>query len=404
MEPVKTPQEQPEEPLKEVTITEEPKRDWLKIVLFSFLGLLILSGAVYGGYWCAQTVIRKSQIIKETPTPSPVEQPTPTPTIEEQTKDWKTYRNEKYGFEMRCAPGVDFEFGETHPQAEPKEFPRFYLERNKDAPGMRLRGYANSEGKELSRFVEDLYKIELQEAREKGIPGPQKLENPRYVDINGIRAYQGTEFAFDSIDLVTYIPGDLFIIQARLTDSTDICLKGAAGACADWYTEEDKNLLIRTLQTFKFTTEAGEGSEAIPSGEKAIGYINAVYEEGVKRYLDIDYIQFLVGSDAKRAVVEDGKCVAGEEDRCLPNGYYIRNQNPKIRTFEILKDVEIRMQTYSHTPSGDFSADERISFDTFKSFFNGTPLEGHLSLLKTVPYWIELESGVVTKITEQYIP
>ena len=97
MEKAETRKEQPEESLKEVTIAEKPQKDWLKIILFSLLGLLVLAGAIYGGYWYAA---RK----KVPPTPTPIPQLTPTPSVEEQTKDWKVYRNQDYGFQIKYPP------------------------------------------------------------------------------------------------------------------------------------------------------------------------------------------------------------------------------------------------------------------------------------------------------------
>ena len=81
-----------------------------------------------------------------------------------------------------------------------------------------------------------------------------------------------------------------------------------------------------------------------PVTEKQIGYIKAIYTKNNKEYLDIDYVQYLTGDEAIEAVEEDGECPADiypDPSYCIPNGFYIRNQNPKIRTFEILKNVEI---------------------------------------------------------------
>lgn len=108
MEPVETPQEQPKEPFEGVVIAEEPKKDWLKIVLFSLLGLFILSGAIYIGYWFA---------IKSWVPPSAPGGPTPeaTPsargglTVEDQTKDWKVYRNTSAGYEIKYPAGTKVE-------------------------------------------------------------------------------------------------------------------------------------------------------------------------------------------------------------------------------------------------------------------------------------------------------
>lgn len=97
MEEVETPQGQPEESLEDVTISEEPQKDWLKglkITPFSLLALLILSGAIYAGYWHIIRAIRKPASELATPAHTS-QQPSPTPLFEEHIENWKTYRNEE---------------------------------------------------------------------------------------------------------------------------------------------------------------------------------------------------------------------------------------------------------------------------------------------------------------------
>jgi len=178
---------------------------------------------------------------------------------------------------------------------------------------------------------------------------------------------------------------------------------------------------IAQLQAQKETPASKEETPSQPIGtEKAMGYIKAVYDKNGKSYLDIDYVQWLSGKDAIKAAIEDGKCFVGENTsqllnelenlnvsaglgkfaKCTPDGYYIRNQNPQIRTFEISKNVEITMQTYA---SGQCYVqwNEKVSYTTFKSFWGTNPACTHL---KSLPYNIEAQNGIITKITEQYIP
>jgi len=114
--------------------------------------------------------------------------------------------------------------------------------------------------------------------------------------------------------------------------------------------------------------------------EKQIGYIKKVYDKDGKKYMDIDYIQWLNGVAAEKAIEEDGHC--RNENDCTPdNGYYIRNQNPQIRTLEIYKNADI--------------------FDEF-----GFSAKMDIVKPSTVnPYNIELsDDNVVIRITKQYIP
>lgn len=134
------------------------------------------------------------------------------------------------------------------------------------------------------------------------------------------------------------------------------------------------------------------------SGEKQIGYVKKVYTKAGKNYLDIDYIQWLTGAAAQKAMREDGACPKTGE--CIVyNDYYIRNQNPLIRTFEISPTVDITMQTYSMETTGQIQA-QKISFAQFSQIFASSAW----SHLKDAPYIVEISSNQIVRITEQYIP
>ena len=84
------------------------------------------------------------------------------------------------------------------------------------------------------------------------------------------------------------------------------------------------------------------------------------------------------------------------------DGYYIRNQNPLIRTFEISPNAMIIMQTYSAEQTGIVMNNEEISLNQFKSIFSSeTELDAHL---KDAPYIVEISNQQIVKVTEQYIP
>ena len=95
MKPVETPQ--PTQPV------ETKSSDWPKIILVAVLGLGLLVGAAYAGYWYGTQQVQQ----QENPTPivsQPTTTPTPTPTVEDQTKDWKTYTNDKCGYLLKYPP------------------------------------------------------------------------------------------------------------------------------------------------------------------------------------------------------------------------------------------------------------------------------------------------------------
>ena len=101
------------QPFEGATITEEPRKDWLKIILFSLLGLTFLLGIAYGGYWYfsnnSKSKMQSSKSEDSPETPATVQEE-PTSAIDEQTAGWKTYTNTKYGYSIKYPP--NFEAGE----------------------------------------------------------------------------------------------------------------------------------------------------------------------------------------------------------------------------------------------------------------------------------------------------
>ncbi|MCX6766655.1 MAG: hypothetical protein NT170_02640 [Candidatus Moranbacteria bacterium] len=96
---------------------------------------------------------------------------------------------------------------------------------------------------------------------------------------------------------------------------------------------------------------------------------------------------------------EDGQCPKTGE--CIVyDDYYIRNQNPLVRTFEISPDVKIVMQTYDAEQTGVVMNNQEISLDQFKDIYSSNSRLG----LRDVPYIVEISNQQIVKITEQYIP
>jgi len=188
------------------TPTKEKSFDWLKVILAIIIGFGLLAVSAYAGYWYGSESAKfKSQISKpqlksqSEPTAQPTP-PSPTPVVEDETKDWEVYRNEKYGFEIRYPSEVDCHFQEDA-LGKKSEFPRFYFVGEIDSPGLTIRKEENLERAEISQFIEERYQALLKESQEKSGPPPQKLTNPHYLNINGIKAYQGRRFAFDRYEV-----------------------------------------------------------------------------------------------------------------------------------------------------------------------------------------------------------
>lgn len=146
---------------------------------------------------------------------------------------------------------------------------------------------------------------------------------------------------------------------------------------------------------------AVDSQESSTAADSQTGYIDSVYQRNGKRYLKVDYVQFLTGEEAVQAAVEDTGCVrdqvySGDCSPSLNNDYYIRNQNDKIRTLEIAKDAVIE------NLSSDGVTPTTIDFQQFEQIFAGG--DESSQWLREAPYNIEIKNGLVVNISQQYIP
>src|SRR3954454_7827109 len=80
-----------------------------------------------------------------------------------------------------------------------------------------------------------------------------------------------------------------------------------------------------------------------PVTENAATYITSFREVQGKWVGKFDYIQWYFGKAADREFIKDCKC--SKEMDHAPDGYWIRNVNPKIRTFTISKTAHFVLQT-----------------------------------------------------------
>ncbi len=86
------------ETLQPIQPVESKSSDWPKIVLAAVLGFGLLAGAAYTGYYYGTQQVQQPEkptpiASQPTPKPTPTPEATPshTPTVENETKDWKTY-------------------------------------------------------------------------------------------------------------------------------------------------------------------------------------------------------------------------------------------------------------------------------------------------------------------------
>jgi hypothetical protein len=76
--------------------------------------------------------------------------------------------------------------------------------------------------------------------------------------------------------------------------------------------------------------------------------------------------------------------------------YYIKNDNPRLRTLSIAPDASV-------TALGDDPTPVSVALGDLPARLAGSsaPEEGYLSYF---PFWLTVENGVVVAIAEQYVP
>ena len=145
------------------------------------------------------------------------------------------------------------------------------------------------------------------------------------------------------------------------------------------------------------TTEALSSAESrLPNGNiRAMGFIDAAWEEGGTRYISIDYAEMLSGQEAIDAA-HDAGAIPPEQD-WVDNDYFIRNVNPMLREFAVSDSVVISTATFGSV------MDLSIGWDVFESFWTEFPPEGGQHM-NEMPWWIERDGNTVVSIEEQYLP
>ena len=133
---------------------------------------------------------------------------------------------------------------------------------------------------------------------------------------------------------------------------------------------------------------------------KAMGYIDKVYVKDGKRYISIDYAEYLTGAAADAAAVAAGEIKPGEH---VPDDYWIQNDNPQKRVFEVSDSVAITTSTWISTYAWNEIMDHPATWAQFKSFWSATPPADAIHLHGS-PWWIERDGPLVVKIDEQFLP
>jgi len=107
--------------------------------------------------------------------------------------------------------------------------------------------------------------------------------------------------------------------------------------------------------------------------------------------LDLGYL--LTGDEANEAAAEDGV------ETPVPNGYYIVNDNPKLRTVPISPDASVR-----YIPADPCCDLVPGDLDAWMDAVNGEVQTDMMGEMGTTWWWITVRAGQVVAIEQQYFP
>jgi len=127
--------------------------------------------------------------------------------------------------------------------------------------------------------------------------------------------------------------------------------------------------------------------------ERQFCYARTVELDDDAYRITVDYAQMLTGEEAVEAAT-----AAGAESP-PPNDYFIANDNPMLRTFEVDSETRVKLSTRADgvEPEGYF-----VTLEEWRQMFVGTT--PNMGMVRDIPYWITLDGETVTAIEEQFLP
>lgn len=150
---------------------------------------------------------------------------------------------------------------------------------------------------------------------------------------------------------------------------------------------------VATSTTVAGTTTTVGGGEPSPSGDAVPNGVSFGYVEQVdidNATVTIDIAQLLTGDAANKAAIEDGFITGIGDDATVPNDYYVRNQNPKLRTAPVTDSVEITVLADLGSPTPEPGTLAKLA--------------QHVIDRPEVPVHITATGGEISKIEEQFFP
>ena len=138
------------------------------------------------------------------------------------------------------------------------------------------------------------------------------------------------------------------------------------------------------------TPEPAESESAILEDGHHFVFVKeaVVFPDGTRK-VRFDLAYFLTGDEGEEAAADHG-------DEFV-NGYYIVNDNDRLRSLPLAEDVEVEyipVDQCCELQPGDIDAWLESINETNPTDYGGTD----------VPWWLTVEGGQITRIEQQYLP
>jgi len=134
---------------------------------------------------------------------------------------------------------------------------------------------------------------------------------------------------------------------------------------------------------------SGSESPVLEDGHHFVYVISASRLEDGTSEVEFDLALFYVGERAEQE--------AAERDDEVVNGYYIVNDNDRLRTLPLAQEVEvdyIPVDACCDLQPGNVDAWLEAVLETNPTDYGGTD----------VPWWFTVDGGEITRIEQQYLP
>lgn len=172
---------------------------------------------------------------------------------------------------------------------------------------------------------------------------------------------------------------DLIAAQARIA-----ALEASAAAAAEVSSATEPPVATETTP---------KPAPANPAQTRRFGFITTV-KPGSKPVLTIDYADFLTGKPAADAAASRG------DESPPPNDYYIVNDTRSTTRLTVRPGTRV---TLVSNPDGTSDpAGYTVDLATWVGFFEAPSDEN--AAIREGGYWLTIDNGVVTGISEQFLP